>query len=95
MKYLAFVALLTSCSPSLLDLDRPVVDAALDHELDAHAVDVPLDAFLCARGFEFDRCSVPADSRPCCLVDGRTTVPLGCGCLVGAVCVPHGRTGCP
>ncbi len=36
------------------------------------------------------------DGQPCCAVDSRTTIPLGCGCLTAPFeCTPRGRTGCP
>ena len=69
------------------------VDAA-----DVAAEPAPTDApaLMCARGFEFDRCTNVGELTPCCAVDSRTTVPLGCGCLVAPFrCVPRGQSGCP
>ena len=69
------------------------VDAA-----DVAAEPAPTDApaLMCARGFEFDRCTNVGELTPCCAVDSRTTVPLGCGCLVAPFrCVARGQSGCP
>ena len=69
------------------------VDAA-----DVAAEPAPTDApaLMCARGFEFDRCTNVGELTPCCAVDSRTTIPLGCGCLTAPFeCTPRGRTGCP
>ena len=63
---------------------------------DVRAADAP-DArpLMCPRGFEFDTCPT-GPTQPCCAVDARTTIPLGCGCLTAPFeCTPRGRTGCP
>ena len=63
---------------------------------DVRAADAP-DArpLMCPRGFEFDTCPT-GPTQPCCAVDSRTTIPLGCGCLTAPFeCTPRGRTGCP
>ena len=64
--------------------------------LDAADVTSELAPLVCPRGFEFDRCAAVTGITPCCVVDSRTTLPLGCGCRLSAFeCVPHGRAECP